>query len=258
MEKLSVAVITLNEERNIGRCLQSVAGLADEIVVIDSLSTDQTEAICLSFGARFEPQAFKGYIEQKRHAIERCSHDFVLVLDADEALSETLKQSIQCEKEKNFPTHCYTFNRLTNYFGQWIYHSGWYPDQKLRLFHRSKVYLGGQNPHDRVFPLSETEKIAHLHGDLLHYSYYNVQEHYRQADRFATIAAKALSEKGKRSNYLLAAIKTLAKFIRNYILKAGFLDGRKGFVICKISALETWWKYTRLIHINRMNHAEKK
>lgn len=257
MEKLSVAVITLNEERNIGRCLQSVAGLADEIVVIDSFSTDQTEQICKSFGARFETHVFKGYIEQKSYAVERCSNDFVLVIDADEALSDTLIQSIRLEKEKGFSANCYQFNRLTNYCGQWIYHCGWYPDQKLRLFHRAKVYFGGQNPHDRVFPSSENEKVQHLKGDLLHYSYYTLEEHYRQADRFASIAAKALNQKGKRSTYLLAAIKTTAKFIRNYIVKAGFLDGQMGFRICKINALETWWKYTRLAQLNRLNHVKK-
>jgi glycosyltransferase involved in cell wall biosynthesis len=249
MKKLSVAIITLNEERNIGRCLDSVHGLADEIVVIDSFSTDKTEEICNSFNARFETHPFGGYIQQKQYVLDRCMHDYVLMLDADEAISDTLHKSIAAEKENGFPEMAYEMNRLTNYCGQWIYHCGWYPDIKLRLFDKTKAIIGGQNPHDRVIPLSNAQKTKHLKGDLLHYSYYSIEEHYKQADRFANIAAKALAEKGKKSSVIYAGIKATAKFVRNYIIKAGFLDGLNGYIICKISAKETWWKYYRVIEI---------
>ena len=249
MKKLSVAIITLNEERNIGRCLDSVRGLADEIVVIDSFSTDKTEEICNSYSARFETHPFGGYIQQKQYALDSCAYDYVLMLDADEAISETLYKSITAEKEKDFPEMSYDMNRLTNYCGQWIYHCGWYPDKKLRLFDKTKAFIGGQNPHDRVIPLSDSHRIKHIKGDLLHYSYYSIEEHYKQADRFATIAAKALAEKGKKSSVIYAGIKAIAKFVRNYIIKAGFLDGLNGYIICKISAKETWWKYYRVIEI---------
>lgn len=246
MKKLSVAIITLNEERNIGRCLESLDGLADEIVVLDSLSTDRTESICRDFEVRFERQAFAGYIRQKQDAIDLCSHEMVLSLDADEALSDELRNAILTEKQKDFPSPYYSMNRLANYCGKWIYHCGWYPDTKLRLFDRRRARMGGQNPHDKIIPSDSTLSIQHLKGDLLHYSYYSVEEHRRQADRFATIAAKALVARGKNPSYTIALIKSIAKFIRNYIIKFGFLDGRFGWVICRISAWETFQKYRRV------------
>ncbi|MDP3442373.1 MAG: glycosyltransferase family 2 protein, partial [Ignavibacteria bacterium] len=120
-----------------------------------------------------------------------------------------------------------------------------------RLFNKQKGHWGGQNPHDKFICNDRSLVPARLAGDILHYSYYAVEEHYRQANNFAAIAAKALFEKGKRSSKPYAAMKSAVKFFRNYIFKAGFLDGRKGFIICKISALETWWKYTRLISLNQ-------
>jgi glycosyltransferase involved in cell wall biosynthesis len=253
MKSLSVAVITLNEEKNIRRCLSSIAHLADEIVVIDSYSTDQTEAICSEFGAQFEKRDFEGYIQQKNYALSRCKNDFVLSLDADEVISEELALSIYEEKKKGFPSGTYNMNRLTNYCGQWIRHCGWYPDVKLRLFDKQLGSWGGTNPHDKFILKNNTSEVSHLNGDILHYSYYTIEEHYEQANHFADVAAKALHLNGKHSSLLLAAVKTIAKFLRNYIIKAGFLEGRNGFTICKISALETWWKYTRLIRLNTKN-----
>jgi glycosyltransferase involved in cell wall biosynthesis len=253
MKSLSVAVITLNEEKNIRRCLSSIAHLADEIVVIDSFSTDQTEAICSEFGVRFEKHAFEGYIQQKNYALSLCKNDFVLSLDADEAISEKLAHSIFEEKKKGFPYSAYSMNRLTNYCGQWIRHCGWYPDVKLRLFDKQLGRWGGTNPHDKFILKNLNTEVSHLSGDILHYSYYKIEEHYEQAGHFATVAAKALHSNGKRSSLPLATIKTIAKFIRNYFIKAGFLEGKNGFTISKISALETWWKYTRLIHLNNKN-----
>ncbi len=250
MEKLSVSIITLNEEKNIRRCLESVAEIADEIVVVDSFSNDQTEAICREFDARFSTHAFGGYIEQKNVALDHCAHTMVLSLDADEALSDELKTAITTEKEKGFPAKAYTMNRLTNYCGQWIRHCGWYPDRKLRLFDKRLGKWGGQNPHDK-FEFHQQLPAKQLSGNILHYSYYSTDEHYRQARHFADIAADALKQKNKSSSLPHAALKTAAKFIRNYFIKMGFLDGYNGFIICKISAIETWWKYRRLNQLNR-------
>lgn len=258
MKSLSVAVITLNEEKNIRRCLESIANLADEIVVIDSFSTDLTESICAEFGVRFEKHTFEGYIQQKQYALDQCKNDYVLSLDADEALSEQLRASILEMKRKGFPEEAYSMNRLTYYCGQWIRHCGWYPDVKLRLFNRHLGFWGGINPHDKIILKNNDVKVFQLKGDILHYSYYDVSEHYKQADHFSEVAAKALAEKGKRSSLPLAAIKAAAKFIRNYFIKAGFLDGKNGFIISKISALETWWKYTRLIRLNKKNNLNVK
>lgn len=248
--KLSVVIITFNEERNIGRCLDAVQDIADDIVVLDSFSTDRTQEICKAKGARFFQHTFDGHIEQKNRAITHALYPYVLSLDADEAPSETLKQSILAAK-KNWQYDGYSMNRLTNYCGQWIKHCGWYPDTKLRLWDSRKGKWGGVNPHDKYELTDQSATTAHLVGDLLHYSYYTVEEHYRQADKFSTIAAKALFEKGKTSSLFLAAIKTGAKFIRNYIIKLGFLDGYYGFVICRISAGETWQKYTKLHQLKK-------
>lgn len=246
--RLSVVVITFNEERNIGRCLEAVAAIADDIVVLDSFSTDRTEAICREKGARFVQHAFDGHIEQKNRAITHAKFPHILSLDADEAPDETLKAAILRVKA-DWTRDGYTMNRMTNYCGQWIRHCGWYPDTKLRLWDSRKGKWGGINPHDK-YELEENATTAHLPGNILHYSYYTVEEHYRQADKFSTIAAKALFEKGKRSNVFLAAIKTAAKFFRNYFIKLGFLDGRYGYIICRITAWETWQKYTKLSRLH--------
>lgn len=242
---LSVVIITYNEERNIGRCLDAVQSIADDIVVLDSFSTDKTEDICKSKGARFFQHKFDGHIEQKNRAITYAKHPFVLSLDADEAPDETLIAEIKRVKADQ-PFDGYTMNRLTNYCGQWIRHCGWYPDTKLRLWDSRKGAWKGENPHDRYELTSGSARVNHLNGNILHYSYYTIEEHYRQADKFSTIAANAAFAKGKKSNTLLAALKCWAKFVRNYIINAGFLDGKNGYIICRISAYETWQKYTKL------------
>lgn len=241
---LSVVIITFNEERNIGRCLDAVKAFADDIVVLDSFSTDRTEAIVREKGARFVQHAFDGHIEQKNRAITHAHFPYVLSLDADEAPDEKLAAEI-IRIKSNWRHDGYTMNRLTNYCGQWIRYSGWYPDTKLRLWDSRKGNWGGTNPHDR-YELINGRTIAHLQGNILHYSYYAVEEHYQQADKFSTIAAKALFSSGKRSSFFLAFVKAVAKFIRNYLVKQGFRDGRYGFVIARISAWETWQKYIKL------------
>lgn len=247
---LSVVIITYNEERNIGRCLDSIRDLADDIVVVDSFSTDRTETICREKGAHFVQHAFEGHIQQKNWAITQAKYPFVLSLDADEAPDEELKAAIRKIKDNN--THAgYTMNRLTNYCGQWIKHCGWYPDTKLRLWDSRKGQWGGINPHDKFELNDPSEKTLHLPGNLLHYSYYTIAEHWKQADKFAGISAKALFEKGETSSGVKIFMKTIAKFIRNYFFKLGFLDGKNGFIICRITAWETKMKYRRLRELRR-------
>ncbi|MCE7925608.1 MAG: glycosyltransferase family 2 protein [Haliscomenobacteraceae bacterium CHB4] len=247
MVKLSAVIITFNEERNIGRCLDSLAGVADELVVLDSFSTDKTAEICIAKGARFMQHAFEGHIEQKNRALEEAQYPYVLSLDADEALSEQLRVSILSAKE-NWRYGGYVMNRLTNYCGQWIRHSGWYPDRKLRLFDRRLGRWGGTNPHDRV-ELQPGVTTAFLDGDLLHYSYYTVNEHIERACKYAGIAACAMHAQGKRGTWLQVIFSPAFKFFRNYILKRGFLDGRAGWTICKIAAWETYLKYRFLLRL---------
>lgn len=241
---ISAVIITFNEANNIERCLDSLAAVADEIVVVDSFSTDGTDQLCLAKGVRFVQHPFDGHIEQKNYALAQAKHPVVLSLDADEALSPTLRQSILSAKA-NWQADGYTMNRLTNYCGQWIHHSGWYPDRKLRLFDRRLAQWGGTNPHDRV-ALHTALPTRHLMGDLWHYSYYTVAEHYARADKYATIAASALAARGKKSYWFNLWLNPALKFLRNYVLKRGFLDGKAGWTICCIAALETHWKYKRL------------
>lgn len=243
--KLSAVIITLNEEKNIGRCLESLKGVADEIVVVDSFSTDKTEEICLLHGAHFVKHAFEGHIQQKNYAITKASNTYVLSLDADEALSDELKKSI-IQVKNNWTNDAYAMNRLTNYCGKWIYHCGWYPDTKLRLFNREKGSWGGTNPHDKYSLHNNNSLVKRISGDILHYSYYTVEEHYKQAEYFSKIAAKAMFEKNKEASILNIIINPVARFIKSYFIKLGFLDGRYGFIISRISAWEVYNKYKLL------------
>lgn len=251
MQKISVAIITLNEERDIGRCLESVKDIADEIVVVDSFSTDNTESICQQYGARFIKHSFDGYIEQKNFALSQTSFKHVLSLDADEALSEELKASI-LEVKTNFAADGYSMNRLTNYIGTWIHHCGWYPDTKLRLFNIEKGKWGGINPHDE-FLFEGKAKIKQLKGDLLHYSYHSLEDHYKQIEHFTNIASKAYYEKGKKAPLLKLIFSPLHRFIRDYFFRMGFLDGKAGLQICYLSAGATFQKYRKLRNIYKQN-----
>ena len=200
MIKLSVVIITFNEEQNIGRCIRSVQEIADEIIVVDSFSTDGTEDICKKLGAHFIRNAFEGYIEQKNFAATHTSFNHILSLDADEELSEKLKVSIRDVKE-TWMHESYSMNRLSNYCGKWIRHGSWYPDRKIRLFEKGKGKWGGHNPHDKFIPANEND-TGFLKGDLHHYSYYSIEGHVAQANKFSTIGAKSAYDAGKGSGIL--------------------------------------------------------
>lgn len=244
MVKLSVVIITLNEEKNIGRCLESVKKIADDIVVVDSGSTDKTGAICKSYGARVILHEFEGYVHQKNFANAQAKYDHVLSLDADEVLSDELFLSVQKAKE-HFDADGYTMNRLTNYAGKWIHHSGWYPDVKLRLFDRSKGEWTGLLVHEK-FELYEKGRVKHLKGDLFHYSFNSVEEHEKQAENFALLGAQAYFEQGKKASLFKITAAPIVRFVRDYFFKLGFLDGKEGFIICRISARATYLKYKKL------------
>jgi len=246
---ISAVILTYNEEHNIGRCLDAIRGLVDDIVVVDSFSTDDTEEICREKGARFIRHAFEGYIEQKNWALGQARYDHVLSLDADEAPSEELKASIR-QAASQWDHDAYSMNRLTYYAGRWIRHCGWYPDVKVRLFDRRKGRWAGVNPHD-VFRPGEGTRVKHLHGDLLHYSYYTVEEHVRQTDRFAAIGAEALHRLGRRASFVKLFLSPPARFLRDYLLKLGFLDGKAGLTLCRINARGTYLKYRRLKQSNK-------
>lgn len=243
--ELSVVIITFNEERNIARCLTSIKEIADDIVVVDSFSTDTTEKIVREHGARFVQHAFAGHIEQKNWAITQAQFPWVLSLDADEALDATLLNAIKEVKAGKAVADGYTMARLTNYCGTWVKHGGWYPDIKLRLWDSRKGRWGGTNPHDR-YELEPGSRIEKLQGDLLHYSYNSVADHLRQVNYFTDISSRALFAQGKRASWTKLLVSPVAKFIGDYIFRGGFLDGYHGFVIARISAQATFLKYAKL------------
>ena len=250
MPKLSIVIITFNEARNIGRCLESVKDIADEIVVVDSFSTDRTKTICKSYSVKFIEHAFEGHIKQKNFAINQATYPHQLSLDADEALSEELKTEVKKIKE-NWQNDGYRMNRLSNYCGKWIKHSGWYPDTKLRLYDSRKGNWTGMNPHDK-FELEIGSSTGKLSGDILHYTYYSIEEHILQANKFSTIAANELVATGNRVYFFKIILNPIAKFIRNYFLRLGFLDGFYGFLICQVTANETFLKYIKAWRMKKL------
>ncbi|EQC52554.1 glycosyltransferase family 2 protein [Bacteriovorax sp. DB6_IX] len=244
MVKLSAAIITFNEEHNIERCIKSLIGIVDEIVVVDSYSTDKTKDICLKYDVKFIVNEFKGHIQQKNYALTQTTYDHVLSLDADEALDDQLRESILKVKE-NFTSDGYFFNRLTNYVDKWVYHCGWYPDRKLRLFNKTKAKWAGVNPHD-IIEMSQGSTEKFIKGNLLHYSYDSITDHVTQTNKFTTIAAKEAYSRGVRSNCFKIVTRPILKFFKDYILKRGFLDGRYGFIICFINSLSALLKYSKI------------
>ncbi len=254
MPQISVVIITYNEEKNIARCLDSVKDVADEIVVLDSFSTDKTQEVCVSKGANFYQHKFDGHIQQKNRAITYAKFPHVLSLDADEALDETLKKSI-LEVKNNWTKDGYYMNRLTNYCGHWVKHCNWYPDAKLRLWDSRKGQWTGINPHDKYEMKDGDKNTGHLKGDILHYSYYSVADHYKQVEYFTNIASKAFFEAGKKAPLYKLIVNPIAKFIDHYILHLGFLDGKAGYLISKISAYATYLKYKKLRDLYRAKTA---
>ncbi len=244
MKKLSVAIITFNEELNIQDCLDSVKDVADEIVVVDSLSTDGTKEICQGNNVVFIEQPFLGHIQQKNFAKQKCSHDLVLSLDADERLSESLKKEILAVKQ-NQEFDGYRFPRLNHYCGKAVKHGGWYPDYSLRLWTRTKGEWGGNNPHDKFF-MNKDASVGVLQGDLLHYTFRTVEQHLAQIEKFSTISAQSKFAKGKKSSAFKIAVYPFWRFFRNYFIKLGFLDGKTGFLIAFYSMHAVELKYVKL------------
>lgn len=246
---ISVVIITLNEERNIGKCLDSVKTIADDVVVVDSFSTDKTEEISVAHGARFVKHKFEGHIQQKNFAITQAKFPHILSLDADEVLSDELTEAIKKTKDA-WDGDGYTMNRLNNYCGKWIHHSGWYPDRKLRLWDSRKGKWTGINPHD-IFEMQTGTRIRHLKGNILHYSFNSISEHISQINKFSDISARAKFRRGVRIPFIFTLIRTLAAFLKKYFLKLGILDGYYGYVISKLSAYGVFIKDIKLKELHR-------
>ncbi len=253
MELLSVVIITYNEERNIGRCIDSVKEVADEIVLLDSFSTDKTVQIAEEKGAYVYRQHFAGYIAQKNKALEFAEYNYVLCLDADEALDEELKASILRAK-KEFVFKAYKMNRCANYCGKFIRHGSWYPESKVRLFDKRTLRWGGLDPHDKII-VPPTIAVFPLKGDLLHYICNSVENHKKRNDNFSSIAARSLYKTGKKTNWLKMAGSPVWSFLHAYIIRAGFLNGYHGLMIAYHQARYHFLKYAKLYKLqhNKIN-----
>lgn len=242
---ISASIITFNEEMNIGRCLDSIADIVDEIVVVDSFSTDRTEEICKRYEkVNFVRNPFSGHIEQKNYAKSLTNHEYVLYLDADELLDDQARMELQAIKQ-NPTADGYIFKRLNNYCGYWIYHGAWYPDKKLRLCRKSISHWGGQNPHDMLIA-NKGASINTLRGNIMHYSFGSVEAHKLQTEKFAKIAAEAMFKAGKRPNFVKMYLSPAFKLFRDYFIKMGFLDFRFGWTIAWINTTGTYRKYQLL------------
>ena len=252
--QISAVIITFNEEKNIERCLKSLQGIVDEIVVVDSFSTDRTKDICLKFGVRFFEHPFENYSEQKNFAAIQANYPFVLSLDADEALSTDLQHSIQSVK-LNGNSDGYSMNRLTNYCGKWIRHAG-YPDAKIRLWDIRKGKWDDRIVHEKVV-METGSTIKRLKGDLRHYSYYSLEGHLIQQNKYAANSASSLFTYGKRSSLSKIIVNPVLNFLKLYFLKQGFRDGYEGFLIAKISSFTVFMKYVYLMDLQRKNREEK-
>jgi glycosyltransferase involved in cell wall biosynthesis len=239
--RISAVVVTLNEEKNIARAIESLT-CVDEIVVVDSGSTDGTRQIAGRMGARVIEERWRGYAAQKNFAADCAVNDWILSLDADEALTPELAAEIAALKQEGPSGDGYSFPRRAQYLGRWIAHSGWYPDRKLRLYDRSKGQWTGAYVHESVKVKGTT---GELHGDLLHYTCNSLSEHLRTLDRYTSLAAEELRARGYSPSIFKLTLDPAWTFFKSYFLQRGFLDGYQGVAIAWMAALYTFLKYAR-------------
>lgn len=251
-DKISVCIITKNEEANLPDCLSSVAW-ADEKVVVDSGSTDGTVEIAERFGCLVKHQEFLGHVKQKDLAVKTASNAWVLCLDADERLEEGAEQEIRncLAASKDRAAAGYYLPRRTYYLGAWINHSGWWPEYRLRLFDRERGGWTGIDPHDRVEVEGETGRLK---KGIIHYNYKNITHHMEKVNAYTTIMSDRRFEARKGASLFKMVFNPFGRFMRMYLLQRGFLDGRRGFVIAVIGAFYVFLKYAKLWE----RHLEKK
>lgn len=252
VQPVSVCVITYNEEGNLRDCLESVTW-ADEIVVVDSRSRDRTVEIARKYTDKVIQRDFPGHVEQKNFCVGQASNEWVFCLDADERVTESLRDQIREALSKDrIEAEGFSAPRKTFYMGKWIRHGGWYPDAKLRLFRRSLGRWGGENPHDRVI-LQGRE--ARLTGEILHYTYRDLGHHLEVINLFSRISSRSKRSRGVGHPALRMFVHPPAKFLKAYVLKAGFLDGVAGFMVAVMGAYSVFVKYAKLWEISRLERA---
>ncbi len=239
--KITATIITLNEERNIARAIESLR-CADEILIVDSGSTDRTVELAQNLGARIIEANWRGYSAQKNWAAEQASNEWVLSLDADEALSEALEAEIWNLKKTGPQYDAYTMPRLARYLGRWILHSGWYPDRKIRLYRRDKASFVGDFVHESV---NVKGRVGALENNILHFTCESLSEHMKTLDRYTTLAAQELA--ARKVNVPMATLiaDPAWTFFKTYVLQRGFLDGPEGLTIAHMAAFYTFLKFSK-------------
>ena len=249
MPTLSVILITRNEEANLGDCLASLEGIAQQIVVVDTISTDGTLEIAQNHGAIIaQPSDWPGFGPQKNRALELATGDWVLSLDADERLTPALRSEILTAIFHSAHVDCFAIPRLSWYCGRFIRHSGWSPDYVDRLFKRGTARFSDDLVHERLIPQGS---VARLKNPMLHYSFMNYSQVLQKLDRYSTASAEQAFSKGKTSSPLRAVIHGAWAFIRTYFIRAGFLDGSQGFTLAMSNAQGTYYRYIKLWHLNQ-------
>ncbi|NDC41140.1 MAG: glycosyltransferase family 2 protein [Chitinophagia bacterium] len=252
MNNISCVIITFNEERHIRDAIQSALQVADEVVVVDSYSTDDTVKIASELGAKVFFRKFAGFGAQKAFAVEHATHDWILSMDADERLSPELRDSILAVKQ-NPTCKGYQINVLTNYCGKWIKNCGWYPKYKLRLLHRSHAHINDNKVHEGFEMNSRKEKMGVLKGDLMHYSYENLSEHSKKIEFYTELAARNCADNKKSIPLIKLILGPKWSFFYHFVLRKGFMDGYMGYVLCSNISYESFIKYTKI----RLYYKEK-
>jgi len=248
---LSVCIITLNEEANLARTLQSVKEIADEIIVVDSGSTDSTVSIAQSFGAKVFVEPWKGFARQKNSSLEKAACDWILSLDADEEVAPELAASIGAlmRREGGPPFAGYTMNRRNLYFGRWIRHSGYYPDPKLRLVRRGAAQFELRDVHE---DMKMPGPLGHLEGDLIHHAYPTLESFIEHANRYSSLGAGMVARERKAGfSVINILLRPMVNFLWRYIVRGGFRDGREGLLVLMTHAAYVSWKYAKAWEISR-------
>lgn len=248
--KISAVIITYNEANNIARCLNSIKKVADEIIVIDSFSIDNTIEICDSFDAKITQRKFEGYGDQKNYGIGQATNEYILSLDADEELSHQLQLSILNIKQKNEVELAYKFNRRNHIAGKWINYGVWYPDCKMRLWQKEKGLWDNAFVHEKV-DLQSGISANLLKGDLNHYTASSFNQLKITNEKYADLSAKQMHANNKKHYVFNISIKPIFAFVKAFIIKRGFLDGWMGFKLAKENMRYTYLKYINLFHLNK-------
>lgn len=247
----SLAIITLNEENNLERCIKSVP-FADEVVVLDSGSTDKTIDLARRLGARVALEPWRGFAKQKTRAAALCKHTWVLSLDADEALSPEAQSELKALLETELTEDAYSFPRLTQHLGKWLRHGGAYPDRQVRFFNKTSAKWSDTEVHEKI----EAGKIKKLKSDIFHWPFPTIDSQVLTINRYSALRAKEMFNKGKRFSLLKLAIKPISKFFEVYILKRGFLDGLAGLEVAYISAFSYFLRWIKLYEYQKLQDSK--